>query len=155
MANTDPTSLRRVLVPRMVAAAFLGTIAVLAIASWDVARGRVPETESPLLLDVLNSKEDRTCTRDLPDLAAKHFPKGMAEAEARTLLGTARVTPPAPWFWRPKAEDQISPAGSPGDLSFVRTLRYTPFGNHHVNGALTLADGKVTGARLRVVCALG
>ncbi len=155
MSITDPSSPRRVLVPRLVAAAFLGTIAVLAIASWDVARGRVPETDSPLLLDVLNSKEDRTCTRDLPDLAAKHFPKGMAEAEARALLAAARVNPPSPWFWTPKPEDRISPAGVPGDLTFVRTLRYTPFGNHHVNGALTLADGKVTGARLRVICALG
>lgn len=155
MVMNDPPQSRRVLVPRLVAAAFLGSIMVLAIASWDVARGRVPDTDSPLLLDVLNSKEDRTCTRDLPELADKHFPKGMTEESARALLAASIVAKPRPWFWTPKPEDRMSAVSAAGEMSFVRTLRYTPFGNHHVNGVVTFSGGRVTGAKLRVICALG
>ncbi|MGL4440019.1 MAG: hypothetical protein ACRCUE_12185 [Bosea sp. (in: a-proteobacteria)] len=146
---------RNLLIPRLVAVAFVGSIAVLAFASWDVARGRVPETDAPLLLDVLNSPENRTCTRDLPELAAKHFPPGMTESAMRALVSASTVKPPRPWVWTPKVEDAIFATTPTGEISFVRTLRYTPFGNHHVNGTITVLDGKVTASKLRVVCALG
>lgn len=155
MTRAQPAPHRSLLLPRFVAAAFVTSIAVLGLASWDVARGRVPETDAPLLLDVLNSPENRTCTRDLPELAAKHFPPGMTEAAMRALLAASTVKPPRPWLWTPKSEDAVSSLSPAGEISFVRTLRYTPFGNHHVNGAVSLSDGKVTGAKLRVVCALG
>jgi hypothetical protein len=155
MNAASPPRSRNLLIPRLVAVAFVGSIAALALASWDVAQGRVPDTDAPLLLDVLNSPENRTCTRDLPELAQKHFPAGMSEADMRALLAASTVKPPRPWLWTPKSDDVVSAVGQTGDLRFVRTLRYTPFGNHHVDGALTLSDGKVTAARLRVVCALG
>lgn len=143
------------LTTRLVAIAFFGTVAALGVASWDVAQGRVPRTNAPLLLDVLNSPENRTCTRDLPELAAKHFPVGMPEADARTLVTSSTVEPPRPWLWTPKLEDAISATNPTGEFSFVRTLRYTPFGNHQVTGSVTIADGKVIASKLRVVCALG
>lgn len=155
MHMAESSKPRSLLIPRLVAAAFVGSITILALASWDVARGRVPETDAPLLLDVLNSPENRTCTRDLPELAARYFPAGMSEAAMRALVLASSVKPPRPWLWTPKSDDVMSAASPTGEVSFVRTLRYTPFGNHHVNGAVTLSDGKVTGAKLRVVCALG
>jgi hypothetical protein len=155
MVHSNTPQRRNLLVPRLVATVFVGSIAVLALASWDVARGRVPETDSALLLDVLNSPENRTCTRDLPELAARYFPPGMTEAALMALLGNSTVKPPRPLTWSPKIEDAISAISQTGEISFVRTLRFTPFGNHHVNGIVTLVDGKVSGARLRVVCALG
>jgi hypothetical protein len=155
MDTPTPPARRSLLIPRLVAVAFVGSIAVLAFASWDVARGRVPDTDAPMLLDVLNSPENRTCTRDLPELAAKHFPVGMSESAVRALVAASTVKPPRPWVWTPKVEDTLSPTAANGEITFVRTLRFTPFGNHHVNGIVTLADGKVAAAKLRVVCALG
>jgi hypothetical protein len=155
MMKSDQPAQPRTLLPRLVAVAFVGAIAVLAFASWDVARGRVPETDAPLLLDVLNSPENRTCTRDLPELAAKYFPVGMGESAVRAIVAASTVKPPRPWSWTPKIEDTISVTAPNGEISFVRTLRYTPFGNHHVNGTVTLAGGTVTASKLRVVCALG
>ena len=154
--NSDETPQRRhLLIPRLVATAFVGSIAALGIASWDVARGRVPDTNAPLLLDALNSPENRTCTRDLPELAARYFPAGMTEEAMRALVAVSTVKPPRPWLWTPKGSDAISPTSSAGEVSFVRTLRYTPFGNHQLMGTVTLSQGNVAAARLRVVCALG
>ncbi len=156
LMNSDKTPQRRnLLVPRLVATAFVGSVAALGIASWDVAQGRVPDTDAPLLLDALNSPENRTCTRDLPELAAKHFPAGMTEEAMRTLIASSVVKPPRPWLWTPKGSDAISPTSGTGEISFVRTLRYTPFGNHLLTGTVTLSQGSVSAARLRVVCALG
>lgn len=155
MQQTTQPKPRSLLIPRLVAIAFVGSIAVLAIASWDVAQGRVPDTDAPLLLDVLNSPENRTCSRSLPEIAAKYFPPGMSEAAMRALITASTVKPPRPWLWSPTIEDMISAASPSGEVSFVRTLRYTPFGNHHVNGVVTVIDGNVSGAKLRVVCALG
>jgi hypothetical protein len=155
MTSTTPAPKRSLLVPRIVAVAFVGSIAALGIASWDVAQGRVPDTEAPLLLDALNSPENRTCTRDLPDLAARYFPAGMTEAAMRALVAASVVKPPRPWLWTPKVSDAISPTSGTGEVGFVRTLRYTPFGNHMLTGTVTLDQGSVSAARLRVVCALG
>lgn len=151
--TVQPARPRSLLVQRIVATAFMLGVTVLGVASWDVASGRVPETSSPLLLAVLNDAENRTCTRDLPTLAARFFPAGMSEGEARALLTAAIVTPPRPWFWRAKSDDAIT--ATPDGFSFVRTLRYTPFGNHQVSGVLGFQGGVITSSRLTVRCALG
>jgi hypothetical protein len=69
------------------------------------------------------------------------------------VLAAATVTPPRPWFWRPRIEDAVT-AGE-GALGFVRTIRYTAFGNQTLRGEVSLAGGRVTAVTARLVCALG
>lgn len=150
---THPARTRTI--AKVVAAGFLLSIATLAIASWDLARGRSPDTNSPLLIAVLQTPDNRTCTRDLPGISARFFPAGQPAAEARALIDGATVVPPRPWFWTPKVEEmtEADPAGA--FLRFQRTFQFTPFGSNVLTGALTFRDGRVATARLGVRCPFG
>lgn len=141
------------LLPRLVAAAFLIAVAALGLASWDIARGRAPETASPLVQDLLETPENRRCSRDAGEALRRHLPAGMARAEALRLLAGAVVTPPRPWFWTPVVEDRLFE--ETGRIRFTRVIRYTAFGNQKLTGEITLAEGLVQSASGEVVCALG
>lgn len=141
------------LLPRLVAAAFAITIVALGLASWDIARGRAPETGSPMIVALLQEPDNRLCSRDVARTIAPFLRPGMARDQALAVLAAATVTPPRPWFWRPRIEDAVT-AGE-GAIGFVRTIRYTAFGNQTLRGEVSLAEGRVAVVTARLVCALG
>ncbi len=138
------------LIPRIVGAVFLAAVIALGVASWDVARGRVPETRSALLLDVLESPDDRICTRDASAIAARHIKPGMSRAEALDVLGKATVVPPKPLFWTVKPQDALADQGA--SIAFTRVARYTAFGNHVLTGAVALEGDAVRSVSARSIC---
>jgi hypothetical protein len=141
------------LTARIVAAAFVSAVAALAVASWDIARGRAPETASPLMQALLADPENRTCDRDVSALVARFVSPGMTVEAARGVLSEARVAAPSPWFWTPASEDRLEPSSE--GLSFTRVLRYTAFGNHRITGLVRIGDGRVEQVIARSVCAFG
>ena len=141
------------LIPRLVAIGFVGSISALAIASWDVARGRVPDTVSPLIIDLLTTPDARTCTRDASRAVGAFLKPGMPRADVIALLQEAVVARPVPWFWTPRMEDSITE--QPGSIAFVRVMRYTAFGNHKVSGTVNLRDNMLADVTARVACAFG
>ncbi len=141
------------LIPRLVAIGFVGSISALAIASWDVARGRVPDTESPLIIALLTAPEARTCTRDASQGVATFLKPGMSRADVLAVLQQAVVSKPVPWFWTPRTEDSITEQS--GSIDFVRVMRYTAFGNHKVSGTVNLGDNVLVDVKARVACAFG
>jgi hypothetical protein len=134
----------------VVAAGFLALIAALAIASWDIARGRAPVTTSPLIEALLETPEERRCSRDVAAIVARHVTPGMARADARAVLERATVTAPTPWFWTPAREESVTDA--PDGLHFVRVMRFTAFGNQKVIGKALIADGRVASVTATMVC---
>ena len=153
MSSQTPAPKRSLLVPRIVAVAFVGSITVLGVTSWDIARGRVPETASPLINDLLQTPENRRCSRDASDVLVRHMPVGTPREAALGVLSAAVVVPPRPWFWQPAAEDSTREQGS--EVGFVRAIRYTAFGNQKVSGTLRLENGVVGAVSGQVVCAFG
>jgi hypothetical protein len=141
------------LTTKIVAGGFVGALLVVAIASWDAAKGRAPETESPLLLAVLQASDQRTCTRDATALIAPLLPVGMERATAERLIRAATVTPPRPLFWSVVPEDSITQGAEV--LRFTRVLRYTIFGNHRLSGEVRFENGAVSGVTAQVACAFG
>lgn len=135
---------------KIVAVAFVLAIAVLAVASWDVSRGRVPVTASAMIEDLLNTPDDRRCDRDVSAVLARHLPPGMARADALAVLERAVVVPPRPWFWTPRSGDSISETD--GEIRFVRVMRFTSFGNQLVSGAVTIEAGRVRSVAARMTC---
>ena len=144
---------RSLLVPRIVAVAFVTSIAALGIASWDIARGRVPDTASPLVLQLLETPENRRCSRDAAAELGKFLPVGMPKAAVIALLQNAQVGQPQPWFWRPMAEDALTEAAD--TISFTRVIRYTAFGNQKVAGEIGFDNQMLKSVAGRVVCAFG
>ncbi len=144
---------RHLLVPRLVAVAFVTAVLVLAVASWDIARGRAPDTTSALIADLLQTPENRRCSRDATDVVARYFPVGMTRAAAALVLDTATIATPHPWFWTPKNEDAVTDTGAA--LGFTRTIRYTAFGNQKVTGEVAFENGLVGSVGAKVVCAFG
>jgi hypothetical protein len=138
---------------RIVAGTFIGAVAVLGIASWDIARGRAPETASPLIIAVLNTPEDRRCARDVSTVVGRYLTPGMARREAENLLAAATVAAPAPWFWTPVREDRLE--SLPDRIRFTRTMRFTAFGNQKVEGEAVLDGDAVRSVTARTVCAFG
>jgi hypothetical protein len=141
------------LTSRIVAGAFIGAVVVLGIASWDIARGRAPETASPLIISVLNTPEDRRCARDVSAVVARYVRPGMARGEAESLLAAATVAAPNPWFWTPVREDRLE--SLPDRIRFTRTIRFTAFGNQKVDGEAMLEADVVRAVSARTVCAFG
>lgn len=138
------------LLPRIVAVAFVATVAILAIASWDVSRGRVPVTSSPLVEDLLRTPEERRCDRDVSAVVTRHLPVGMTRVEAIGVLERARVQAPEPWFWRPTRDDRIRDQGA--EISFTRVIRFTSFGNQLVTGTVAMDGDQVRTVSARMTC---
>jgi hypothetical protein len=136
---------------RSLAIAFAVFSVVALIASFDMARGRTPVTQSALVLDVLAGGADKRCRRDVSAVAARHLKPGMGAAEARAVLDAATITPPSPWFWTPSLTRSDSTTAT--RIEAVRTLRATAFGNELIRLDVTLADGKVSAVNAQVECA--
>ncbi len=124
---------------------------ICGIVSMDYARGRVPETSSPLILDVLAGGAEKRCRRDVTDVAVKHLPAGMARADALRVINEATTELPRPWFWSPRRTDSVSER--PDGITASRMMRATAFGNEQLLIELGIRDGKVDRVAAKVECA--
>ncbi|SEG72486.1 hypothetical protein [Bosea lathyri] len=123
---------------------------VCAVATYDYSRGRLPETNSPLVAEVLAATTARECGRDATEIVGRFLPLGMEQAEAERVLETIAITPPKPWFWRPAIENATTWTGS--TLEALRTIKATAFGNNLLRMHLTFAEGKLKRLAAEVVC---
>lgn len=128
-----------------------GLFALLCLVfTYDYSRGRTPETNSPLVAEVLTATTARECGRDATEIAARYLPVGMEQAEAERILATIEITPPKPWFWKPLVENATTWTGT--SLEALRTIKTTAFGNNLLRLHLTFADGRLRRLAAEVVC---
>lgn len=120
------------------------------VATFDYSRGRVPETASPLVAEVLGATNARECGRDATDIALRHIPLGTEQAEAERVLESIAIVPPEPWFWRPAIENATTWTGP--TLEALRTIKATAFGNNLLRLHLTFEGGKLTRLAAEVIC---
>lgn len=123
---------------------------VCLVVSYDYARGRVPETESALVAEVLAATSARECGRDATEIVARHIPVGTERAEAERRLDAIAIRPPRPWFWRPRLETSTVWSGE--TLEGLRTIRATAFGNNLLRIHLSFSGGRVERLAAEVVC---
>jgi hypothetical protein len=129
----------------------IGLFALLClVATLDYSRGRLPETASPLVAEVLGATTARECGRDATEIALRYFPIGTEQAEAERLLESIAITPPKPWFWTPAIENATTWTGP--TLEALRTIKATAFGNNLLRLHLTFGDGKLRRLAAEVVC---
>ncbi|MGL4728384.1 MAG: hypothetical protein ACRCWO_06485 [Bosea sp. (in: a-proteobacteria)] len=138
---------------RLIGIAFAVFAIVALIASYDMARGRNPETQSALVLDVLSGGAAKQCKRDVSNVVLRHIKPGMSADEAKRAIAAASITPPSPWFWRSSLIQSLNE--TPASIQAVRTLRATVFGNELLRLDIALSDGKVSAVTGRVECAFG
>jgi hypothetical protein len=136
---------------RVIAFAFAAFALVCGVVSLDYARGRVPETASPLILDVLSGGADKQCRRDVTAEAARHIPPGMARAGALKVINEASITLPRPWFWTPGLTQRL--VDEPERVQATRSLRATAFGNELLLLDIGLRQDRVVTLAAHVECA--
>lgn len=135
---------------KLVAAAFLTTILVLAVASVDIARGQNVVTASPLVTDLLRTSDERRCDLDVTSVAARHLAPGLSRREARGVLDAAVIEKPRPWFWTVTDDGFVTDAGA--EIRFRRVIRHTAFGNQAVVGAVAMEGEAVRQVSARMIC---
>jgi hypothetical protein len=138
---------------RLIGVAFGLFALICLVATYDYSRGRVPQTESPLIADVLAGTTARECGRDATAIVARHLPAGIAQAQAEKILEAAVIVPPRPWFWTPTNETATSRNGD--TVEALRTIKTTAFGANLLRIHLTFADGKLRRLAAEVVCRFG
>ena len=135
---------------KFVAAAFVTTILVLAVASVDIARGQNVVTASPFVTDLLRTSDERRCDLDVTPVAARHLAPGLSRREARAVLDAAVIEKPRPWFWTVVDDGFVTDAGA--EIRFRRVIRHTAFGNQAVVGALAMEGDAVRQVSARMIC---
>ena len=135
---------------RLIGIAFLLFALICLVSTFDFSRGRVPETNSPLVADVLAATVARECGRDATEIVGRYLPLGMEQADAERILGTISIIPPKPWFWTPEIENATTWTGQ--TLEALHTIKATAFGNTLLRTHLTFADGKLHRLAAEVVC---
>lgn len=123
------------------------------VTTYDYSRGRVPQTDSALIADVLAATTARECGRDATEIVARHLPAGIEQAQAEKILEAARIVPPRPWFWTPTNETATTWNGD--TLEALRTIKITAFGTNLLRIHLTFGDGKLRRLAAEVVCRFG
>lgn len=123
---------------------------VCLVVSYDYARGRVPETDSALVAEVLAATSARECGRDATEIVLRHIPLGTEQAEAERRLEAIAIRPPQPWFWTPRVETSATWSGD--GLEALRTIRATAFGNNLLRVHLSFSGGRVARVAAEVVC---
>lgn len=126
---------------------------VCLVATYDFSRGRVPQTQSALVADVLATTTARECGRDATEVVTRHIPVGIDQPAAEKILESIAIEPPRPWFWTPSTENATSWTGD--TLEALRTIKTTAFGNNLLRIHLTFADGKLRRTAAEVVCRFG
>lgn len=135
---------------RLTVIAFGLVALVIGLSSFDLARGRVADTRSELIADVVAASRDKQCGGDVTPVLAKYFPVGMSRNAALAALVEVRVNAPRPWFWTPKMDDKT--LVMPDRITAIRTIRAVYSGQHDLSIALEMADEKVTATKGEVVC---
>jgi hypothetical protein len=123
------------------------------VTTYDYSRGRVPQTDSGLVADVLAATTARDCGRDATEIVARHLPPGIEQAAAEKILATVAIVPPQPWFWTPVIENATTWTGD--TLEALHTIKATAFGSNLLRIHLTFADGKLHRLAAEVVCRFG
>ena len=123
------------------------------VTTYDYSRGRVPQTNSPLVADVLAATVARECGRDATEIVARHLPAGIEQAAAEKILQTVAIVPPTPWFWTPTNETATSWTGD--TLEALRTIKTTAFGSNLLRIHLTFGDGTLRRLAAEVICRFG
>lgn len=135
---------------RLIGAAFFVFALICLIATFDYSRGRVPETTSPLVAEVLAATTARECGRDATDIVTRHIPIGTEREKAEAVLATVTIVPPKPWFWTPTIENATTWTGD--TLEALHTIKATAFGNNLLRTHLTFENGKLSRVASEVVC---
>ena len=123
------------------------------VTTYDYSRGRVPQTNSPLVSDVLAATVARECGRDATEIVSRHLPVGIEQAAAEKILQTVAIVPPTPWFWTPSSETATAWTGD--TLEALRTIKTTAFGTNLLRIHLTFGDGKLRRLAAEVICRFG
>ncbi len=123
-------------------------------ATYDYSRGRIPDTRSTLVQDVLSSSGNaRECARDVTDVVSRHIPVGTERPEAERILADATIDPPKPWFWTPDVENSAVSEGQ--TLEAMHTIKTTAFVSNLLRVYLSFDEGKVKRVAAEVVCHFG
>lgn len=123
---------------------------VCAIVSFDYARGRTPQTQSAVVLDILATGEKDRCRRDVSAIVQRHIPLGESIEKVLATVDALRIEPPAPWFWAPVMTSSFEQ--TPARLTIARTLRATAFGSEVLMLEVVLAEAKVASVSAKVAC---
>jgi hypothetical protein len=138
---------------RLVGVGFAVFALVSLVATYDYSRGRIPQTNSALVSDVLAVGNGRECARDATEIVTRHIPLGTGRAEAERILSEVTIDPPRPWFWTPAVENSTVAEGS--TIEALHTIKATAFGSNLLRIYLGFEDGKVKRVAAEVVCHFG
>ena len=112
------------------------------VTTYDYSRGRVPQTDSALVAEVLAATTARECGRDATEIVSRYLPAGIEQAQAEKILESVVIVPPRPWFWTPSTETATTWTGD--TLEALHTIKTTAFGTNLLRIHLTFGDGKHT-----------
>jgi len=138
---------------RLLGVAFVVFALVCLIATYDYSKGRIPQTRSALISDVLAATNGRACGGDATEIVTRHIPVGTGRAEAERVLADVTIDPPKPWFWTPAVENSTVSEGN--SLEALHTIKATAFGSNLLRIYLGFEDGKVKRVAAEVVCHFG
>lgn len=139
---------------RLIGIGFAVFAVVCLVATYDYSKGRIPETRSVLVQDVLSSSGNaRECARDVTDVVSRLIPLGMERAEAERILAGATIDPPRPWFWKPDVENSTVSEGQ--TLEAMHTIKTTAFVSNLLRVYLSFEEGKVKRVAAEVICHFG
>lgn len=86
---------------RLLGVAFAVFALICLVATYDYSKGRIPQTRSALVSDVLAVTNGRECARDATEIVTRYIPIGAGRADAERVLSEVTIDPPKPWFWTP------------------------------------------------------
>lgn len=139
---------------RLIGIGFAAFALICLVATYDYSRGRIPDTKSVLVQEVLSSSGNaRECARDVTDVVSRHIPVGTGRAEAERALADATIDPPRPWFWTPDVENSTVSEGQ--TLEALHTIKTTAFVSNLLRVYLGFEDGKVKRVAAEVICHFG
>lgn len=138
---------------RLLGIGFAVFAVICLVATYDYSKGRIPQTASRLVQDVLVEGNARECARDVTAAVTRHIPVGTDRGEAERILAGAVITPPAAWFWKPQIENGT--LAESASLEAIRTIRTTPFVANLLRVYLGFEDGKVKRVAAEVICHFG
>jgi hypothetical protein len=138
---------------RLLGIGFAAFAVVCLVATYDYSRGRIPDTRSTLVQEVLSSGNARECARDVTDIVSRQIPVGTERAEAERILAGATIDPPKPWFWTPDIENSTVSEGR--TLEAIHTIKATAFVSNLLRVYLSFEDSKVKRVAAEVICHFG
>ena len=138
---------------RLLGVAFAVFALVCLVATYDYSKGRIPQTRSALVSEVLAVTNGRECARDATEIVSRFIPVGTERAEAERKLTEITIDPPRPWFWTPAVENSTVSEGN--SIEALHTIKATAFGTNLLRIYLGFEDGKVKRVAAEVVCHFG